>query len=254
MEIRSLSASSTSRAAASAASRFVAGSQVLARRVVDGQQQEFVGDHHDLDATVGRMPVAPYPIHRAPARQRAARDRQPRPRRPVRGRQPLVRRGVPARAARPDRVRAPLRARDVPGLGQRRVRPAHRAAAGRRCLGQRHHLVRPDQLLRDPAQRRAGPGPVAGGGPAGQPAGRPHPGEPGQPARGGQGGEAPALRQRAVRRRDATADRAHLPGRPPVRAHRDRLDGGPERGHASRTWRPSSHPLRAQQRRAVDRR
>ena len=77
------------------------------------------------------------------------------------------------------------------------VRPAHRADAVRRCLGQRHHLVRPHQLLRDPADRRARPRAVAGGGPAGQPAGRAHPGEPGQPARSGQGGEAAALRQRA---------------------------------------------------------
>ena len=253
MEIRSLSASSTSSAAARAASRFVPEARFLPGRVVDGQQQEFVRDHHDLDATVGRHASRPVSDPPTPARQRAAGDRQPRPRRPVGGRQPLVRRRLPARAARPHRLRAPLRARDVPGLGERRVRPAHRSAAGRRRLGQRHHLVRPDQLLRDPAQRRSGPGPVAGGGPAGQPAGRPHAGEPGQPARGGQGGEAAALRQRPVRRRDAAADRADLPRRPPVRAHGDRLDGGPERGHRRGRGGLLRHPLRAEQRGAVDR-
>ena len=105
-------------------------------------------------------------------------------------------------------------------------------AAG--AVGQRHHLVRPHQLLRDAADRRARPRAVAGGRPAGHPAGHADPGEPGQPARGGEGGEAAALRQRAVRRRDGAAERADLPGRPPVRAHHDRLDGRPERRHPGR--------------------
>ena len=73
--------------------------------------------------------------------------------------------------------------------------------------------------------------------------------EPRQPARGGQGGEAAALRQRPVRRRDAAADRAHLPRRPSVRPQHDRIDGGPRRRHSGGRAQLLRHPLPAQQRR-----
>ena len=45
-----------------------------------------------------------------------------------------------------------------------------------------------------------------------------------------------------VRRRDGAAERADLPGRPSVRAHHDRVDGGPERRHPGRRAGTSSAP------------
>ncbi len=152
----------------------------------------------------------------------------------------------------PDRLRASFRAPDVPGLGQCRLGPAHRAAAVRRRVGERHDLVRSHQLLRGTAHRRSRSRAVAGGRPARHPAGHDDPGEPGQPARGGEGGEAPALRQRSVRQRDGAAERADLPGRPPIRAHHDRLDGRPQCRHPGRRAAVLPDPLRAGQRGAVD--
>ena len=94
---------------------------------------------------------------------------------------------------------------------------------------QRHDLVRPHQLLRDRAHGRRRAGAVARGRPARSPPRRRDPGEPRQPARRRQGGEAPALRQPALRQRPHRRLRRGLPGGPPLPPPDDRLDGGPRR-------------------------
>ena len=99
---------------------------------------------------------------------------------------------------------------------------------------QRHDVVRPHQLLRDRADGRRRARAVARGRPARVPARRRHPGEPRQPARRGQGGEAPALRQPALRQRPHRRLRRGVPRGPPLPPPDDRLDGGPRRREPGR--------------------
>ena len=193
-----------------------------------------------------RLPVRPLqPAHPA---QRAARHRGARSGRAGGGHQPLVRRRVQARAAGPHGLRAPLRALHVPGQPPRRQGGAPGAGPGRRRRLQRHHVLRPHQLLRDAALPPAGAGPLAGGRPHGHPAGRADPGEPRQPAGRGQEREAAVLRQPALRLLLREAHGCRLPCHAPLPPHAHRLHGGP--GRRQPGGRPGLLPdlVRAQQR------
>ena len=189
-------------------------------------------------------------LRRAPA-QRPAPDRRRGPPRARRGREHLVQRRLQARGPRQDRLRPPVRARDVPGLGARREGRAHGARPGGRRDPQRHHLARPDELLRDAALAPARARDLPRGGPDGLAARRAQPGEPRQPARGRQEREALELRQPAVRDVEREAARAPVPGEPPVPPPDDRVDGGPRRGLGRRRQGVLPDVVRAQQRRAL---
>ena len=105
-------------------------------------------------------------------------------------------------------------------------------AHGRGRPPQRDDVVRPHQLLRDDPHRRPRARPVARGRPPRLPARRRDPGEPRQPAGRRQGGEAPALRQRALRLGAHRHLRHRLPRGPPVPPPDDRVDGGSRRRDA----------------------
>ncbi len=91
---------------------------------------------------------------------------------------------------------------------------------------------------------------MARGRPSRSPPRRRDPGEPRQPARRRQGGEAPALRQPALRQRPRRRLRRRLPGGPPLPPRHDRLDGGPRRREPGRRARLLPRPLRPGQHRA----
>ena len=84
----------------------------------------------------------------------------------------------------------------------------------------------------------------------GSPARRRDPGEPRQPARRRQGGEAPALRQPALRQRPHRRLRRGVPRGPPLPPPDDRLDGGPRRREPRRRPRVLPRALRPRQHRA----
>ena len=143
-----------------------------------------------------------YPLAGAHARQRPARHRQRGPHGAQRHREPLGRRRLAPRAAGSHRLRPPLRAPDVPG--RRATSPAASTSAALMAEGGRLNATtwfdRTNYFETVPkgalelalwleADRH------------GHLLDARHPGEPRQPARRRQGGEAPALRQRALRHR-----------------------------------------------------
>ena len=95
------------------------------------------------------------------AAERPAGDPEPGSPAAAGGREPLVPRRSRQRRARPHRLRAPVRAPDVPGLEAHAARFAFPdARGGRRHRHQRHHRLRPHQLLRDGAVEPARAGAV----------------------------------------------------------------------------------------------
>ena len=204
---------------------------------------------------------------RAAARRRGvhplpeARPRQRPDRHPARGRvRPAGARGrdlprrLGPRGGRQVGLRALLRAHDVPGLDQRRRRPAlpHRLRVGRPA--ERHHQQRPHQLLPDRARQPAREAAVARGRPHGLPPRRGHPGEVRGAARHRQERARPARRQRPLRPDGRAGGRGALPRGAPVLVVGDRLRRGPRPGRRGRPEGVLPALVRAEQRGADHRR
>ena len=163
--------------------------------------------------------------------QRPARGGSHRPQGADRGGEHLVPRRQQGRTGRPHRVRAPVRAPDVQRLGKPSGRILRPVRAGRRHRHERHHQLRPHQLLRERAYHRAGHGAVDGIRPHGPPARRDRPEDPRRAARGGPEREAPG-REPALRPGRRRAVPGAVPEGPPVPPQHDRLDERPQRGLA----------------------
>ena len=166
-----------------------------------------------LSAALGGAAFAPAPVQaktpaastrRHPVRelhpaQRPARDRAHRPQGADRRGQHLVPRRQQGRAAGPQRLRAPVRAPDVQRLGKPQGRILRAAS---KLVGatdhERHHQLRPHQLLPERADHRARHGAVDGIRPHGPPARRDRPDDARRAARRGAEREAPG-REPALR-------------------------------------------------------
>ena len=140
----------------------------------------------------------------------------------------LVQCRLQGRAGRQDRLRPPVRASAVQRLRERARRLFRAAARDRRHRLERHHLVRPHQLLPDRADAGARPGAVHGERPHGPSARRAQPGAARQPARRRAERKAPG-RQPALRPGRIRAARGAVPRRPSLPPLDHRLDGRPRR-------------------------
>ena len=221
----------------------------------DWHARPALGD--DADACIRIRRLAPradgphHQVHRHQAGERAARDHLRGSQRPgVLDRRPLHGRFA-RRAQGPHRFRASLRAHDVQGIREYRARRALHAGVQQRRHHERHHQQGPHALLRDAARQSAGPRHLSRG--RSHALARHHERQPRQPAER-RAGRAPARRRQPALRQDLRDRRRPRLRQSGVRALRHRIDGGFERRLRRRRGVVLQDLLRAQQRRARDRR